>query len=161
MPGLVEARIDGVTKTIAAVSGMVTNVDRATLKALKKTQTVAKRYVKKEFSGGPRWSERGPIGRDGGVPGVNLGSPRHRQHGGGPGILTGRLRSQVGGMKKPIRVGPATFQGGVGAGGPNSVTNMYRKEVDRDYPFVRPGVTKAEPLMQATYEAEWAKATET
>jgi hypothetical protein len=161
MPGIVEASVRDVGKTIAAIDVLNRNVDRATLTALKKSQTVAKRYVKKEFVKSPRWSERGPIGRDGKVPGVNLGSPRHRPRGGGPGILTGHLQKAVGVVKRPKRKGPFTFEGGIGVGGPSSITNLYRKEVNADYPFIKPGVDKAEPAMGDVYKAEWAKATVT
>jgi hypothetical protein len=62
-------------------------------------------------------------------------------------------------MRRPKRVGSGAYWGGVGVGGRKSVTLRYRKEANKDYPFMQPGVDKAKPKIQQVYNDAWAKAT--
>lgn len=148
---------------IAAIAAIVKQVDAATLAALKKSQTVAKASVKSQMRGGPRWNHRGPINVGGlSDPAVTMDQyPAHSSRSGGPGKLTGHLSAAVGVVRRPKKLGVASYQGGIGAGGRRSVTQVYRKEVEARAPYMQPGVRKAEPKMSAAYEAAWAKATET
>jgi hypothetical protein len=61
-------------------------------------------------------------------------------------------------VKRPKRLAPGTYAGGVGVGGPLSETNLYRKHVEAKYPYMKPGVKKAEPKMRAAMEVAWRKA---
>lgn len=154
--------VKGVREAVDAISAMEDAVDAASLTALKASQRAAKTSVKSGMRGAPRWSQRGPI-RVGGLdePGVNTGrSPVHVARSGGPGSLTGHLRNAVGVVRSPKKLG-REWHGGIGVGGPRSVTQVYRTHVSGKYPFIQPGVTKAEPKMAAAYKAAWAKATET
>lgn len=158
----VNAIVRGVAETQAAIDAMQGRVDAATLAALKASQSVAKRSVKAQMRGRPRWDRRGPIGRNKDVPAVNLHlDPHHVSKSGGPGRLTGHLSAAVGAMKRPKRTGPGSWEGGVGVGGSHSITKIYRKEVESRYPFIAPGVKKAEPKMGEAYRTAWAKATKT
>lgn len=157
---VVTQRTVGVSDAIDTVSAIQAAVDKATKTAVKKSQTVAKRAIKSGMNGAPRWTERGPIGRSGGEPGVSGGAPWHRPRGGGIGKLTGHLRSAVGGVRRPVKTGPAAYTGGVGCGGPRSITNIYRFDANGKFPFVKPGVDKASPAIEAVFKAAWAAATE-
>lgn len=151
--------VKGVNEAIAALEDMQAAVNLGTLKATKASQTVAKRTIKSGMNGAPRWAERGAIGRDKTVPKVNLHrSPNHMPRGGPVGKLTGTLRKNVGGMRRPKLV-RNTWHGGVGVGGPWNETNMYRFRANGKYPFMKPGVDKAAPKIRAAYETAWAKAT--
>lgn len=135
------------------------HVDVATLAALKKVQATAKTSVRSSMRGRPRWDRRGKTG-NGGAP-VNLDlTPHHVSKGGGPGQLTGSLRRGVGGVKRPKKI-PGGFQGGVGVGGKKTVANIYRKQVEDKFPFLAPGIKKAEKKFPIVWEKAWAKATET
>jgi hypothetical protein len=84
-------------------------------------------------------------------------SPHRVTKGGGPGRLTGTLSRGVGGVRRPKPLPGGGFQGGVGVGA--GVRNLYKKRLEGQYPYFRPGVRKAEPKMAAVWEAAWAKAT--
>jgi hypothetical protein len=161
MGEVVRELIKGINEAQAAIDAMEKRVDLATLRALKKAQAVAKISVRSGMRGRPRWDRRGAIagGRE---PAVNLNlTPHHVSRSGGPGKLTGQLSAAVGVMKRPKKLGPASYEGGIGAGGKHSITRIYRKEVEARAPYIAPGVAKAEPKMGEVYKLEWAKATET
>lgn len=154
--------VKGIKECMLRLDDMVLDVDKATIAGMKAAQAAAKSSVKSGMRGKPRWNHRGPI-KIGGLnePAVTLSQyPRHSSRAGGPGTLTGRLRSAVGAVKRPKHVGVGRYSGGVGVGGPRSVTQVYRKEVNGEYPFMQPGVDRAQPKIRAAYEAAWAKATE-
>lgn len=141
----------------AAVVAMHKRIDVATLKALKASQTVAKASVKSGMRGRPRWDHRGKSQRTG--PDVSLRlTPHHVSKVGGPGKLTGRLAGAVGGIKRPEPLPEGGFKGGVGCGGKKSVTNMYRGITESRYPYMAPGIKKAEPKMTVAWHTAWAKA---
>lgn len=142
----------------AALSAMDRQVDRATLLALKKSQTVAKASVKSGMRGRARWDHRG-AGKSGVAVNLKL-NPPHVVKSGGPGQLTGHLRRAVGAVKRPKKV-EGGWSGGVGAGGRESSTNVYRGFVDARYPYMKPGVEKVKPKIPAIYHAAWLKATKT
>jgi hypothetical protein len=153
--------IKGIGEVVAKIDEMQVKVDKATKAALRASQNAAKAQIKSGMRGRPRWDKRGAIGRNKTVPAVNLHlSPHHVSKSGGPGSLTGTLRSEVGGQRKLKRKGVG-WSGGVGAGGPMDQTNMYRYKVESEYPFIKPGVNKAQPKIQAAFAKAWAKATET
>lgn len=158
---LLDTVVRGVDECISAVEEMQAAVDAATLAGLKTAQKIAKKSVKAGMRGRPRWNHRGKIGEGKGGEAVTLSQyPSHSTRSGGPGRLTGNLSRAVGTVKRPKRNVTGTYSGGIGAGGPSSITNIYRKEVNKDYPYIKPGVDKAQPKIQAAYEELWAKATE-
>jgi hypothetical protein len=158
MEGL-SAHIRDVKLDLSELDAMDERVRLATMAAMKASSQAAKGVVKQGMRGRPRWDKRGPIGRDGGVPAVNLNlTPHHVSKGGGPGSLTGHLRGAVGAVKRPKLKGRFTYAGGVGVGGPKSITNIYRFRTEGKYPFMRPGVKKAEPKMAVAWERAWGKA---
>ncbi|PJM98133.1 hypothetical protein CG740_37250 [Streptomyces sp. CB01201] len=141
----------------AALTAMDARINVATLKALKASQTAAKAAVKSAMRGRPRWDHRGKSKRTG--PDVSLHlTPHHVSKGGGPGKLTGRLYGAVGVVKRPKPLPEGGFKGGVGCGGKDSVTNNYRTVIEAQYPYMKPGIKKAEPKMAVVWQAAWAKA---
>jgi hypothetical protein len=154
-----EVYVRGVKEALGELDAIQARVDAATLAAMKSAQTVAKAQIKSGMRGRPRWDKRGPIKSGRAAPAVNLNlSPHHVTKSGGPGSLTGHLRSAVGAVKRPKRTGQAQYSGGVGVGGPRSSTQIYRKEVEADYPYMAPGVKKAEAKMSAVWQKAWARA---
>ncbi|MFG2722716.1 hypothetical protein ACGFW5_31120 [Streptomyces sp. NPDC048416] len=153
----VSIAVRGAKECDAALAAMNARINAATLKALKASQTTAKASVKSGMRGRPRWDHRGRSDRTG--PGVSLHlTPHHVSKTGGPGKLTGHLYGAVGGVKRPKPLPKGGYSGGVGCGGTKSVTNNYRGEVEERYPYVKPGVRKAEPKMAVVWQAAWAKA---
>lgn len=148
--------VRGTRQARAAVVAMDRRIDVATIKALKATQALAKRSIRSGLRGRPRWDHRGASSRTGDA--VKLGLSPHRvSKAGGPGRLTGKLYQGVGGVRRPKPLPGGGFQGGVGVGG--GVRNLYKKRLEGQYPYVKPGVRKAEPKMGAVWSASWAKAT--
>lgn len=149
----------GVDEIEAALSEMVAATDAATYAAMRAASQVAKTQVKQGMRGRPRWDRRGASSRTG--PEVNLNlSPHHVSKAGGPGKLTGYMRGAVGVVKKPKKLGTA-YHGGIGVGGGRTpTTNLYKAKVNAKYPYLQPGVTKAEPKMAVAWKRAWAKATE-
>lgn len=157
----IRAVAKGLSELQAELNAMDARIDVATLAGLKASQNVAKARIKAGMRGRPRWDRRGVTGRNGGEPAVNLNlTPHHVTKSGGPGRLTGHLSGAVGGVKRPKKV-RRQYVGGVGVGGPLSITNLYRAKVNSKYPFIEPGVRKAEPKIAEAYKKAWAKATET
>jgi hypothetical protein len=157
--GGVSAVIRDIKPDLAELDAINARVDRATLAAMKAAQQAAKVQVKSGMRGRPRWDKRGAIGRNKTVPAVNLNlTPHHVSKSGGPGMLTGHLRGAVGAVKRPKKKGRAGYSGGVGVGGPKSITLLYRNEVEGRAPYMRPGVKKAERKMSAIWERAWGKA---
>jgi hypothetical protein len=158
VPDELRVVVRGVKEAEAAVQRMDRQIDLATLRALKATQALAKKSIRGGMRGRPRWDHRGRSSRTGDT--VSLGlSPHHVTKSGGPGRLTGKLYRGVGGVRKPKPLPGGGFQGGVGVGG--GVRNLYKKRIEGQYPYVKPGVRKAEPKMSAVWQTNWAKATRT
>lgn len=152
-------RIEGVNELSAALDTVSRRIDIATVAALKASQNLAKRSIRSGMRGRPRYDRRGAIGRNKTVPAVNLNlSPHHVSKSGGPGRLTGHLSAAVGGVRKPKKKFGEGWSGGVGVGGKQSITNMYRRHINARFPFIEPGVKKAEPKMAVIWEKAWDKA---
>ncbi|SFF11399.1 hypothetical protein SAMN05216251_108214 [Actinacidiphila alni] len=151
-------RVTGVREAQAGLRVMNREIDVATLKALKATQALAKKSVRSGLRGRPRWDHRGASTRTGATVSLNL-SPHHVTKGGGPGRLTGSLSKGVGGVRRPKPIPGGGFAGGVGVG--KGVRNLYKKRLEAQYPYFRPGIRKAEPKMAAVWQAAWLKATRT
>jgi hypothetical protein len=148
--------VRGTKEVRAALVRMDRQIDVATVRALKATQALAKKSIRSGMRGRPRWDHRGKSARTG--PTVNLRlSPHHVTKGGGPGRLTGKLTRGVGGVRRPKPLPGGGFQGGVGVGG--GVRNLYKKRQEAKYPYVRPGIRKAEPKMAAVWQLHWERAT--
>lgn len=157
---LIRVITHGLSELTAELNAMDARIDAATLAGLKSAQGAAKAQIKSGMRGRPRWDRRGASGRNGGEPAVNLNlTPHHVTKSGGPGRLTGHLSGAVGGVRRPKKV-RRQYVGGVGVGGPLSITNLYRARVNSKYPFIEPGVKKAEPKIAEAYKKAWAKATE-
>lgn len=157
--GGISAIVRDIKPDLTELDAMILRVNVATLAAMKASQSAAKATVKQSMRGRPRWDRRGAIGRNKSVSAVNLNlSPHHVSKGGGPGSLTGHLRSAVGAVKRPKKKGRYGYSGGVGVGGPESSTLIYRNHVEGSYPYMKPGVKKAEPKMAKVWEAAWGKA---
>lgn len=147
--------VRGVRETEAALVAMDRRIDVATLRSLKATQQLAKTAIRSGMRGRPRWDHRGKSGRTGPAVLLHL-TPAHSTKGGGPGKLTGTLARGVGGVRKPKPLPGGGFQGGVGVGG--GVRNLYKKRIEGQYPYVRPGIRKAEPKMAAVWTRGWERA---
>lgn len=143
----------GVTELRTAIDAVSKQIDVATIAALKASQNLAKAKIKSGMRGRPRWDHRGASSRTGPAVALNL-NPHHTSKGGGPGRLTGTLARGVGGVRKPIKI-PGGFQGGVGVGG--GVRNLYKKLIEGQYPYVKPGLAKATPQMPAIWAKAWDK----
>lgn len=154
--GGITVRVRGVREAQTALQAMDKRIDLATLKALKASQQLAKRTVRSGLRGRPRWDHRGASARTGAAVNLNL-SPHHVSKSGGPGRLTGTLSRGVGGVRRPKPLPGGGFAGGVGVGG--GVRNLYKKRLEAQYPYFRPGLRKAEPKITAIWNAAWAKAT--
>ncbi|HWU23267.1 MAG TPA: hypothetical protein VN088_17140 [Nocardioides sp.] len=148
--------VRGTKQVRADLTRMDRQIDLATLRALKATQALAKKSIRSGMRGRPRWDHRGNSARTGPTVSLNL-TPHHVAKGGGPGRLTGTLTRGVGGVRKPKPLPGGGFQGGVGVGG--GVRNLYKKRIEGRYPYVQPGVRKAEPKMAAVWAASWQRAT--
>jgi len=148
--------VRGARECAAAVTAMDKRIDVGTLSALKASQNLAKASIRQGLRGRPRWDHRGKSSRTGEHISLNL-SPHHVSKAGGPGRLTGKLYRGVGGVRKPKPLPAGGFQGGVGVGG--GVRNLYKKRLEDQYPYVKPGVKKAEPKMAAVWNTAWGKAT--
>lgn len=154
--GGITVRVRGVRETQGALKAMDKRIDLATLKALKASQQLAKTSIRSGLRGRPRWDHRGASTRTGAA--VNLGlSPHHVTKSTGPGRLTGALFRGVGGVRTPKPIPGGGFAGGVGVG--PGVRNLYKKRLEAQYPYFRPGLRKAEPKITAVWNAAWAKAT--
>ncbi|BBB00570.1 hypothetical protein RVR_10569 [Actinacidiphila reveromycinica] len=149
-------RVTGVKEVRGSLAAITKEIDLATLKALKATQALAKSSIKAGLRGRPRWDHRGASGRTGDTVSLNL-SPHHVSKSGGPGRLTGTLSRGVGGVRRPKPLPGGGFQGGVGVGA--GVRNLYKKRLEGQYPYFKPGLRKAEPKMAAVWNTAWAKAT--
>lgn len=150
--------VRGVREARSSLTAMDRRIDLGTLRALKATQQLAKTSIRSGMRGRPRWDHRGRSARTGETVSLNL-TPHHVTKGGGPGKLTGKLVRGVGGVRKPKPLPGGGFQGGVGVGG--GVRNLYKKRIEAQYPYVRPGIRKAEPKMAAVWTKQWERATRT
>lgn len=150
----VEIRVVGLRELEAALDRMSRDVDQATVTALKATQNLAKKAIRSNIRGRPRWDHRGKSSRTGDAVDLNL-TPHHSAKGGGPGKLTGKLRRGVGGVRRPRRTLEG-FQGGVGVGG--GVRNLYKKRTEGKFPYFEPGVRKVEPEMSRIFMETWDRA---
>lgn len=147
--------VRGAKECAGAVSAMDARIEVATLKALKASQNAAKSSIKAKMRGRPRWDHRGKSSRTGDSVKLHL-SPHRVTKAGGPGRLTGRLSGGIGGVRRPKPLPGGGFQGGVGAGG--KLQNLYKRQVEDSYPYIKPGIKTAEPKMAVVWQAAWAKA---
>lgn len=150
----IATNIRGVREFDGALKRMTRDVDLATIRALKTTQKIAKTSIRRKIKGRPRWDRRGKSSRTGAEVNLNL-SPHVAPKGGGPGSLTGTLRRGIGGVRRPRRT-LGGFKGGVGVGG--GVRNLYKKRVEGEFPYFKPGLDAAEPKMHAVWVEEWGRA---
>jgi hypothetical protein len=135
---------------------MQKRVDRATIAAVKRVQTVTKTSVKGQMRGRPRWNHRGKSARTGAKV-VLPDLPRHMPRSGGPGKLTGALIQSIKASKRPRKL-PAGYSGVVWSGGVGASTNLYKAKVEKIAPYFKPGIDKATPKMPAVWEVAWGKA---
>lgn len=147
--------VRGVRRAEVALVAMERRIDVATIRSLKATQQLAKTSIRSGMRGRPRWDHRGKSARTGPTVSLDL-SPHRTSKGGGPGKLTGTLIRGVGGVRRPKPLPGGGFQGGVGVGG--GVRNLYKKRIEGRYPYVRPGIRKAEPKMAAVWTRGWERA---
>jgi hypothetical protein len=156
VPDGITAVVRGTKEVRTALVRLDREIDLATVRALKATQALAKKSIRSGMRGRPRWDHRGKSSRTGPTVNLNL-SPHHVSKGGGPGRLTGKLTRGVGGVRKPKPLPGGGFQGGVGVGG--GVRNLYKRRIEGQYPYVRPGIRRAEPKMAAVWQTHWRRAT--
>lgn len=149
--------VRGVKQAEVALAAMERRIDLATIRSLKATQQLAKKSIKSGMRGRPRWDHRGKTGNGGAPVSLHL-TPHHVTKAGGPGRLTGTLSRAVGGVRRPKPLPGGGFSGGVGVGGRESLAVIYRKEVEARYPYMKPGVRKAEPKMAAVWAKGWERA---
>ncbi len=152
---MVRAVVKGGAEVRSELRKIDLKVDLATLAALKKMQSVAKKNIRSRLRGRPRWDRRGASGRTGAEVNLNL-SPHMVRKGGGPGRLTGTLSRGVGGVKKPKPIPGGGFKGGVGVG--IRVTNLYKRQLEEKYPYFYPAIKKTELEAGPIWEAAYSKA---
>lgn len=152
----ISVTVRGTKEVRTALTRLDREIDLATVRALKATQALAKKSIRSGLRGRPRWDHRGKSSRTGPTVSLDL-TPHHVSKGGGPGRLTGTLSRGVGGVRRPKPLPGGGFQGGVGVGG--GVRNLYKKRLEGKYPYVQPGVRKAEPKMAAVWQTNWRRAT--
>lgn len=151
----VQVVVTGVRRTQTSLAAMDRRIDAATVRAMRKVQNTAKTAIRSGMRGRPRWDHRGKSSRTGAAVDLRL-TPAHVSKSGGPGRLTGTLSRGVGGVRRPKPLAGGGYQGGVGVGG--GVRNLYKKRIEQSYPYVRPGLRKAEPKMAAVWETTWGAA---
>lgn len=139
----------------AALDSVSKRIDVATVSALKASQNLAKKMIRSKMRGRPRWDQRGKSRVYSTSVNLNL-SPHHVSKSGGAGKFTGHLSRAVGSVKKPKKT-LGGFKGGVGVGGPESTTNLYRAKVEAKYPYFKPGVKASEKGMGAIWTKAWDK----
>ncbi|MET8624533.1 hypothetical protein ABZW30_12380 [Kitasatospora sp. NPDC004669] len=159
MPGEMRAVVRGVKEAEAALVKMDANIDVATLKALKACQGLARKSIKGQLRGRPRWDHRGKSSRTGDTVRLNL-NPHVVAKSGGPGRLTGALSRSIRSNKKPMPLPGGGFNGVVFAGGRGGPQNLYKGQLEGQFPYFKPGVDKAEPKMAGIWAAAWGRATE-
>lgn len=159
MPGEMHAVVRGVKEASAALTQIDKNIDTATLKALRACQGLAKRSIKGQLRGRPRWDHRGKSSRTGETVRLNL-NPHVVSKSGGPGKLTGALSRSIKSDRKPRPVPGGGFNGAVFAGSRGGPQNLYKGALEGKFPYFGPGVAKAEPKMAAIWTAAWGRATE-
>lgn len=144
------AQLKAIDGRVFAVTGPVTA----------KVAKLAKTSIKGRMRGRPRWSHRGKWN---GRPAVNIDGPKRKTRvgaGGTPGLFSGDLSRAVVASKKSRQKlnGTASAVTFVSAKRQPAV-NAYKGQIERDYPFFKPGVDRVAPKVPALYEAAWAKAT--
>jgi hypothetical protein len=140
----------------AELTAMQKRVDRATIAAVKRIQTLTKQSVQGQMRGRPRWNHRGKSARTGER--VSLPElPRNSPRAGGPGKLTGELLRSIKKSKRPRKVADG-YSGVVWSGGVGAATNLYKAKVEKTAPYFKPGIDKATPKMPAVWETAWGKA---
>lgn len=159
MPDFVGGTVRSAELAQAALAAMDKRVDLGTAAGIKKVQQITKSSVKSGMRGRPRYDRRGRSRVY--AMGVNLNlNPHVVKKSGGPGRFAGALFKSIRGSKRPRKViggySAVVFSGG--AGGPQ---NLYKKKVEQDQPYFKPGVERAKPKMPAVWHAAWAKATKT
>lgn len=145
----------GADLAAAELAAMQKRVDRATIAAVKRVQTVTKTAVKGQMRGRPRWNHRGKSARTGDK--VTLPEiPRHSPRSGGPGRMTGDLMKSISASKRPRKL-PDGYSGVVWSSKAGA-TNLYKGKVEKTAPYFKPGIEKATPKMPAVWEVAWGKA---
>jgi hypothetical protein len=140
----------------AELTAMQKRVDKATIAAVKRVQTMTKTSVKGQMRGRPRWNHRGKSARTG--PNVTIPElARNNPRSGGPGKLTGELIKSIKQSKRPRKTKDG-YSGVVWSGGVGAATNLYKAKTEKIAPYFKPGVDKATPKMPAVWETAWGKA---
>lgn len=147
-------------ETIAALKGVEKRVYIATGRTTVKVARMARAVVKSRMRGRPRWAHRGAWN---GRPAVNVDVPKRKRklgHGNSPGQFSGDLARAVVASKKARRKvnGTASAVAFVSAKKQPAI-NAYKGQIERDFPYFKPGVDRTVPKIPALYEAAWAKAT--
>ena len=151
---MIDAKFFGVKNFTAGVRELDSNVNLATIRALKLSQGQIKRAVKKNMEGAPRYNSHG-ANRVTGAAFKLEGAPTHAARSGPVGKLTGTLQRGVGGVKRPKKIRGIWF-GGVGVG--NKVNNVKKNVWEQKYPYFRPAVEKTEPRLGSNFEKSWGRA---
>lgn len=147
------------TKEVGAMLGeMQVASNEGTRVALKRATSYTKGRIKGGMRGRPRWGHKGADPTTG-APGVRTGrNPDHISRNGGPGQLTGNLSRSIRTSRKARPEGPGAWSQVVMSGGSGGYQNRYKRRIEGQYPYFKPGVDKAKPKVHAMFEGAWAAA---
>jgi len=127
-------QLRGVAEWGAAMTGLVASMDVAVRKSVNEGAYLQKKMVRANMGGSPRWDAQ-----------RHINYPR----GGGPGEVTGKLRSGVGYIPIVRR----------GFGHYSTILKAKRKyaaKVERQYPYFTPAVRESTPAVDAVFLRNYA-----
>lgn len=142
-------------ETLAALTRLDRQIDPTTIKAIKKSQRVARTAIRGRMRSRPRWDQRGRSRRTGEEVNLHL-SPHHVRKNSGPGKLSGALVSSIRSSKTPRKRG-YQISGAVMSGSYGGPQNLYKKHVEAKYPYFAPGVKNAEKKLPPIWDGELDK----
>ena len=120
---------------MGAVDGLVVGMDAAVRKSVNEGALLQKKAVRANMGGSPRWDAQ-----------RHINYPR----GGGPGEVTGKLRSGVGYLPI-IRRGFGHYSTILKA------KRKYAAKVERQYPYFQPAVRESTPAVDAIFLRAYAE----
>ncbi|MFC1410513.1 hypothetical protein ACEZCY_14740 [Streptacidiphilus sp. N1-12] len=146
-------RVEGTRDLGVALTAMQRRIDLATVKALKKSQSLTRNAIRGRMRARPRWDHRGASRRTGPAVSLDL-TPHHVSRRGGPGKLSGALAASIRSSKRP-RVKGQALSAVVMSGGAGGPQNLYKARIEGSYPYFRPGAQAAEKKIAPVWAEEW------
>jgi hypothetical protein len=152
------AIIKGIPEVGAMLGEMQVASNEGTRVALKQATSYTKGRIKGGMRGRPRWGHKGPD-KSTGAPGIRTDrNPDHISRTGGPGQLSGNLSRSIRTSRKARPEGVGRWSQVVMSGGAGGYQNRYKRKVEGQYPYFKPGVDKAKPKVREFFQGAWAAA---